>query len=243
VSRGPTDVPIAPIYIEHFDEGIIRALGGVLQSFVLEGEEAQFYAAVIPGLCGPWPDTYYGSTPIFFGKGNEWLHPNVLPSIVVVRSGIEDDLQRSMPGSKAHIVAAFDAERVRVTLPDGTEVEGPSRKEVKTPAWPVNITYNIQVRAKTEEDFLVMFRWITHRLQTMNYWSHITVWDSGRNARRYDIFRESMSDIGEYMDVNDVVHGYEFSYRVEAEIDTIRPSVKGTMAKPQINTELLEGQQ
>jgi hypothetical protein len=239
MGRGPTDVPIAPIYLEHFDEGIIRALGGVRDSIVIDGEEAQFYGSDIPGVCGP--ETYRGRVPIFFGQGLDVLHPNVLPSITVSRSSIEDDLQRVMPKSVAHKVAAVNSRRVQATLPDGTVIYGPSRKETKEPAWPVNITYNIQIRARLELEFLAMFKWVTSRLHAQDLYSYITVWDSAKNARYYDIFRESMSDIGEYIDVNDVVRGYEFSYRVEGEIDIIRPSVHATVVQPEVTTEMLEG--
>ena len=239
MGRGPTDVPIAPIYLEHFDEGIIRGLGGVRDSIVIDREEAQFYGVDIPGVCGP--ETYRGRVPIFFGQGLDVLHPNVLPSITVTRASLEDDLQRVMPRTLAHKVAAVNSARRRVTLPDGTVIDGPARKETKEAPWPVNITYNIQIRTRLELEFLAMFRWVTSRLHAQDLYSWITVWDSGKNARKYDIFRESMSDIGEYIDVNDVVRGYEFSYRVEGEIDIIRPTVHSTVAQPVVTTEMLEG--
>jgi len=239
MGRGPTDVPIAPIYLEHFDEGIIRALGGVLDSIVIDGEEAQFYGLTIPGVCGP--EYYRGSVPIHFGQGLDVINPYLLPQITVSRTGVEDDLQRVMPKSLAHKVAAIHAKRIRVTLPDGTMIVGPSRKETKEAAWPVNITYTIQVRARLQIEMLKMFCWVVSRLHAQDLYSWITVWDSAKSPRHYDIFRESMTDIGEYIDVNDMVRGYEFSYRVEGEIDIMRPNVHATVVQPEVTTGMLEG--
>lgn len=234
-------IPIAPIYLEHFDEGIIRALGGRLDSFVIDGEEAQFYSVAIPGLCGPIPETYLGRTPIFFGKGQEQLHPNVLPSFTVIRSGVEEDLERVTHKTLVHRVPAHDAKKVTVELPDGTELVGYDRMSEKEAPWPVNITYNIQFRSRGDVDFLRMYRWVTSKLRTMDLKSWITVWDSARVPREYDIFRESQTDIGEYVDVNDVVKGYEFSYRVEGEIDIENPSMKATASEFRVNAQPLEG--
>lgn len=239
MGRGPTDVPIAPIYLEHFDEAVIRALGGVRDSIEVDGEEAQFYAVEIPGVCGP--ELYRGRIPIYFGQGMDVINPYLLPQITVTRTGVEDDLQRVMPDTLAHKVAAIHAKRIQVRLPDGTVIVGPSRKETKEAAWPVNITYNIQIRARLHNEMLAMFRWVTSRLHAQDLYSYITVWDSAKSPRHYDIFRESMTDIGEYIDVNDMVRGYEFSYRVEGEIDIIRPTVHATVAQPEVNTEMLEG--
>lgn len=236
---GSVRIPIAPIYLEHFDEGIIRALGGVLESFVLGGEEAQFYAVAIPGLCGPWPDEYLGRTPIFFGKSP--LHPNVIPSITIIRTGIEDDLPRVAHKTLDHIVPAHATRRATVTRPDGRTAEGFEKVNVKEAAWPVNISYNVQIKARTEVDFLRMFRWVTRHLRAQDLESWITVWDSAKVPRKYDIFRESMSDIGEYVDVNDVVKAYEFSYRVEGEIDIDDPQVAPTVRDVRTTTQPLEG--
>jgi hypothetical protein len=112
--------------------------------------------------------------------------------------------------------------------------------EEKEASWPVNITYNVQIRARNEADFLRMFRWVTVKLRAQDLSSYITVWDSAKAPRQYDIFRESMVDIGEYVDVNDVVKGYEFSYRVEAEIDIEEPSVVPTVQDVQVTTQQLE---
>lgn len=239
MERGPTDVPIAPIYLEHYDEAIIRALGGSLNSIVIDGEEAQFYGVIIPGVCGP--ERYRGLVPIFFGQGMDVINPYLLPQITISRTGVEDDLQRVMPTTLAHKVAAIHSKRIQVTLPDGTVLVGPSRKETKEAAWPVNITYTVQVRSRLHAEMLAMFRWVTSRLHHQDLYSYITVWDSADAPRHYDIFRESMSDISEYIDVNDMVRGYEFSYRVEGEIDIIRPTVHATVVQPEVNTEILEG--
>jgi len=241
VQDGSVRIPIAPIYLEHFDEGIIRALGGTLESFVLDGEEAQFYSTMIPGLCGPWPDTYYGKTPIFFGKGQEQLHPDVLPSITVIRSSIEDDMTRVAHKTLDHVVPAHRATRVTVQRPDGSSASGVDKVDVKEAAWPVNITYNIQIRARNETDSLRMRRWVLSKLPSQNLSSWITVWDSAGVPREYDIFRESMADIGEYADINDVVKAEEFSYRVEGEYDTEEPTTRRTVLETRTTARPLEG--
>lgn len=241
MQNGSVRIPIAPIYLEHFDEGIIRALGGVLESFVLGDEEAQFYAVAIPGLCGPWPDEYLGRTPIFFGKGQEQLHPNVLPSITIIRAGVEDDLTRVAHKTLDHIVPAHGANRVTVTRPNGQSAEGFDRVNVKEAAWPVNISYNVQIRARNDTDYLRMHRWVMSKLRSQDLKSYITVWDSAKVPRQYDIFRESMSDIGEYADVNDVVKAEEFSYRVEGEYDIEEPQVAATVQETRTTAHPLEG--
>lgn len=234
-------IPVAPIYIENFDEGVLRALGGVKDSFVIAGEEAQYYSVVIPGVCGPEPSVYHGKIPIFFGKGREILHPNVLPSIVVARASIEDDLVRVRPKTLAHYVPAFGARRLRIVKPNGDVLNGHDPMETKEASWPVNITYNVQIRARVEMDLLRMFRWVTSHMRSQDLYSYITVWDTANDPRNYDVFRESMVDIGEYADINDVVRGWEFSYRVEAEIDIEEPTV-GRAVQGVVTTALpLEG--
>lgn len=234
-------LPIAPIYVEHYDEAVMRALEGIKDSFVIEGDEAQYYSVAIPGICGPNPTDYNGRIPIFFGKGREVLHPNVIPSIVVVRSSIEDDMARVRHKTLAHHVPAFKAARVRLVKPTGEVLNGYEKMEDKEASWPVNITYNVQIRARTEMDFLRMFRWVVSHMRSQDLYSYITVWDSASNPRNYDIFRESMSDIGEYADINDVVKGYEFSYRVEAEIDIEEPTVGQAVRGVEATAHPMEG--
>jgi hypothetical protein len=234
-------LPVAPIYIENYDEGVMRALDGKKDSFVIAGEEAQYYSVVIPGVCGPEPSVYHGKIPIFFGKGRELLHPNVLPSIVVARASIEDDLARVRPKTMAHYVPAFGASRLRIVKPTGEVLRGYDPMETKEASWPVNITYNVQIRARIEMDVLRMFRWVTSHMRSMDLYSHITVWDTANDPRNYELFRESMSDIGDYIDVNDVVRGYEFSYRIEAEIDIEEPTVGRVVRSVETSALPMEG--
>lgn len=236
MSAGAIRIPIAPIYLEHFDEGMIRTLGGTLQPCVVDGEEVQCYVVLIPGVCGTGPN---GSVRIYFGKGRDVLQPAQLPYITIVRSGIEDDLPRVRHKTLAHRVPAFQEDEETVTSGQGS-VTGFKRVEEKEASWPVNITYNVQIRARNEADFLRMFRWVTEKLRAQDLMSYITVYDSAKAPRNYDIFRESMADIGEYVDVNDVVKGYEFSYRVEAEIDIEEPRVEPTVQDIQVSTQPLE---
>jgi len=234
-------IPVAPIYIENYDEGVMRALGGVKDSFVIAGEEAQYYSTVIPGVCGPEPTVYHGRIPIFFGKGREILHPNLLPAIVIARTGIEDDMARVRPKTQAHYVPAFGASRLRIVKPDGSALDGYDPMETKEASWPVNITYGVQIRSRVEMDLLRMFRWVTTHMRSQDLYSYITVWDTANDPRNYDIFRESITDIGDYIDVNDVVRGYDFSYRVQAEIDIEEPTVGKVVRSVRTTTHPMEG--
>lgn len=241
MSAEATRVPIAPIYLEHFDEGMIRALGGIKQSIVIDGEEAYYYSVLVPGVCGPEAATYKGAIPIFFGKGREVIHPFLLPSITVIRAGVEDDMTRVRHKTLAHRVPAFRERQVVIQRPDGSQQIGFARMDEKEAEWPVNITYNVQIRIRGEIDFLRMFRWVMTHLPHQNLQSYITVWDAADVPREYNIFRESMSDIGEYVDVNDVVKGYEFSYRVEGEFEIEEPTVGSTAQQYETTVAPLEG--
>lgn len=207
------------VFLEHFDEGIVRTIGGELVERTLDGETTQEYAIAIDRVTGP--PQYDGKVPIVFGQPEDSFQEVLLPRIEIVRSSVAMATDRWQPGGFDYRVPMERGPKWR--LPSGQEVA--KYVETKEHAWPHDITYDVHLKARTRMQAQVMYRQIG---VVLGLYPVIHVRDSAGEERTYQAFNESTSMLDEVTDISERMMGFTLSIRIAAELDFEEPYVEMT---------------
>lgn len=222
--------PTGQVFLENFDEGLARTIGGELIPVNRDGELSQTYAVAIDGVTGP--DQYSGLVPITMADAEDAYQDHVLPQIVIARGSITPQMNRWFPGGWEYQVPAANAEMVKG--PGGTRM--PSLVEKKWWTYPFEISYDVHLRARVRVQADRMLRQIGRHL-----WAYGQVFlrDSQGDERGYYAFVDSYESLGEISDVADRMIGHTVSIRVEGELDFNEPFIQPTSPKFRLNTGIL----
>ena len=207
------------VFIDDFDDGIARSMGGVLIDVELDGEMAQEYVVSIPDVVGP--KSHNGMVPIYFEAPDDSYSDGVTPSIIINCSFIPAT-NRWQPGGRAYRVVAPQSKMVASSY--GTV--GPTMVEQKPHALPYDFTYDIQLKAKKRRPAIRMFRHIGRK----GMWMHglIVVMDSEGYPRTYDAFQESVNNLSDIGEIGNREVGFSLSVRVAGELDFWEPKLYKT---------------
>jgi hypothetical protein len=215
------------VFLEHFDEGMARTIGGELVERVLDGEVTQEYAIAIDRVTGP--PQYDGKVPIVFGHPEDAFQEVLLPRIELIRSAPVLATDRWQPGGFDYRVPMERGPKWR--LEDGREVA--KYVETKEHAWPHDITYDVHLKARTRTQANLMYRQIG---VVLGLYPVIHVRDTAGEERTYQAFNESTSGIDELTDISERMIGFTMSVRVAAELDFEEPYVE--MTTPRLRTNI-----
>lgn len=207
------------VFLEDFDLGLARTIGGKLTPIELDGEETQVFAVDIPGVQGP--DLYSGLVPIQMSEPEDSYADMVLPQIVIFRTSINPAMARWFPGGFEYQVPAKNAQQVTA----GNGVVGPSLVERKAWTYPYDISYDVHIRARRR----YQADQILQKLQQYLWaYGQLYLTDSEGDERGYYAYLESIDQLNELTDISDRSVGHTMSLRVEAELDANNPTVSKT---------------
>lgn len=221
------------VFLRNFDEGLVVTIGGELINFEIDGETVQEYALRVAGVTGP--DAYRGMVPIIFQNPEDVYQRASLPHVVISRSGIQPAMNRWQPGARDYLVPAENTGWVNV---NGEQI--PTIIELKDPAVPFDITYDLHIRARLRAQADLLLRQIGASMGHVLAYSVLYLTDSEGEERSYEAFVESIDNLDEVADVSDRTIGHTISVRVEAELDFQEPILRKTCPYLKFNYDMME---
>lgn len=224
------------VFIRAFDQGLVERLLA--------------YVADVPNhptvgkRRGYWVDLPTGQPtqiPVIFNNPEQIYEQKILPSFLIAREAIEPAMQRWHSVKQLQYVHGVPGteETVKLSSVSGRldYVSGYSQIETKVQAYPFDIFYAISVYARYEHEAIPM---VKHVLRRLPPYSRISVVDTVGDIRRYSAFLEGgVADLGEFSDVTDRTKAYQFTVRVEAELDLTDPVTQSTMLTSEIELGLI----
>ena len=234
------------VFIGDFDEGMIKRTGAVLTGVNIEGPQntvvvRQEYAVVMAGVAGP--TRFSGRVPVFFVAGSMPFQPKYFPCIVVRRTQLDPAFENGSQASGIEYRKAADgASTVTATLPAGTVLTkrqlplvtsndvngivltGPDSWEVKPPATPFNIGYDIMLRTRgagANREANLMFKQMLKICTPRGF--AIDVVDSEGDTRGYDALLEGLAQTSDVLDLTARDVGWTLSVLVHGELDHFDP--------------------
>ena len=214
------------VFLEDYDIGLARTLGGELIDIELDGETVQKYAVQIEGVTGP--DEYQGLVPIDMSDPEDAYVEHLIPQIIISRGAVTPQMNRWFPGGREYQIRAKIAQDVK----SSGGLTGPSHVERKWWTYPFEISYDVHLRARLRAQADRMLRQIGRV-----FWAYgqIFLVDSEGDERGYYAFVESYDNLSEIADVADRLQGHTISMRVEAELDFNEPHIMPTTPKLSVN--------
>jgi hypothetical protein len=228
------------VWINDFDEGIQRTLGGELTDYEVDGGARKRFAIDFQhfpirllrngdfeyrdfGVRGP--EVYGHRVPVFFVAGSPPFNPKIYPAIVIRRTSLDVALEN---GGQAYGVEystrAEGSQEISVTLPDQSVVTGYSKLEVKPPATPYNIGYDISIRGRgdsAQQQVNLMYKALSRIIEPKGFTLKLT--DDLGDERGYDAFLEGVSPITEVLDLTGRDAGWTLTVIVHGEMDHVEP--------------------
>lgn len=211
------------VFLEDYDIGLARTIGGELIEIELDGELVQTFGLRIEGVTGP--DLYNGLIPIQMTDPEDAFTANLIPQIIISRGSVTPSMaSRWHPGGRAYQVPS--AASSTVVADDGRR--GPSQVEIKQHTLPFDISYDVHLRARLRLQADTMLAFIGRILWA---YGQIFLIDSEGEERGYYAFVDSYENLSEIADIADRLQGHTVSLRVEAELDFEPPAVAPTQYK------------
>jgi hypothetical protein len=223
------DQPTGQVWIENFDRGVITTLGAQILNWSMDGNSKPNYIIPLADITGLSSSdlavdvngTVAPGVPITFNNPSGVYEDYVLPSIDVSRNDeFSIALNRFVPCGLAYKAPATGASPETVTLPDGTEVNGYDNYETQQSAWPYDIVYTINIKAKYRRVARLILKKVLNIYQA---YGSVSVLDSLGDTRTYDVFNEGFSDTSEVLSIDERMASWSMTIRVEAEIDINDP--------------------
>lgn len=203
------------ISLRAYDKGAFETLGAELQNYTVDGENRTVYSRDIPGVATNIPGLN-GRVPFFFAMPEDVYQSFVLPCVLIRRTSLASAFERA-PWYGYDRVPDVNANPIQITRPDGVVVGGFDAYAEKTVSTPINIGYDVQVYARTQSDFLIIFQTL---MMTMRppFFTFGAI-DSGNELRRYDAGPVTMADSSELSELGDRTISATISFEVQGEID------------------------
>ena len=210
------------VFLEDYDVGLVRTMGGQIIDMSLDQEVAQQFALQVDGVTGP-PETQ-GMVPIVMSDSDMAYVDEYLPQIVIARGAISKAPERWHPGGREYFLPAYGSQQVPSSTPGRTMAD---RVEIKWYAYPYDINYDVHIRARRRRDADRMLRSIGRYLWK---YGQVFVVDSEGDERGYYAFQESLDPLTEIQDVTQRMQGHTISLRVECELDFNEPFIAKTQS-------------
>lgn len=231
------------VWINDFDKGIQTSLQGILTPYTEDGGERYRYAIDFRnfpfrrdhrtgnlaykdyGVDGP--DVFGGRVPIFFVAGAPPFNPKIYPSIVIRRTSMDPAFQNGGQSYGIEYRArADDANAVSVELASGQVVTGYDAYEIKAPAVPYNIGYDINIRSRGDSaqgQASLMLKALSRIIEPPGFTLYLR--DDLGDERGYDAIVESITPVTEVLDLTGRDAGWTIGVIVHGELDHMEPYV------------------
>jgi len=209
---------IGYVTLRDFDNGVVFSLGGQLFTRTIDGVSRSDFVvelndlqtrAIIPSHLDEFGDLF----PVYFKtKGMTAFNRYVLPCFVVKRNDLSPNFSRR---SFFNIVEKIPGPDSTPVVIDG--VSGYDKLVTKWQATPFDISYDLEIHAKSEVMGQAMLKYALARFGPLGF--SVAVFDSETDKRLYDAGEVAVSDMSEIEDVVDEVSMYSVSFTIQGEID------------------------
>ncbi len=203
---------VGRVGIRDWDTGAMLTLGGELTSYVVDGDTRQIYTAEVPQVDSGLP-FLGGKIPLYFSTPEDVYQEYYLPNFSFRRNDMSPNFERQPWYQWVARAPAKGAEKI--TLPDGRE--GYDRYANQFRATPFDITYDVVIAARRQQESVWMLEWALRHF--IPPWFTFRVIDSLGDVRNYDAGEMSFSDTSELADIADRTVGWTISFTVRGEID------------------------
>jgi hypothetical protein len=208
------------VQLRHFDQGVVDTLGATLVELP---NRQKAYALAVDGVAGS--PSHGGMIPVKIVPVDVAYVPRLLPDIAIRPGEPVPAPERYMPGAKYRWAAP--GSKVVTVEQDDVEVSGFSHYAEREAPQPVDLTFEIELRAVTRNDAL---RMLEHVLMVWPFHGGIvTIADSDGVEKTYEAFNEGTANTSELMSVVERVSGFVLTIRVEAEMDLGRTTTRRAM--------------
>lgn len=229
------------VFVEDFDRGIVETLGAFLVDVQVEGGTRQQYVCNVAPVVGP-PE-FSGKVPVYFIVGNVPFVPKLLPAIVIRRTDITKAFENGgQSWGIQYKRRAPGAGTVVVTLPDNTQISGPTHNEILERSLPHNLTYDVQGKARgpsAQRDANALLRFLMRVYPPPG--AVVQVKDSVGDTRGYDVISESTAWNTDVLDLTARDIGWTLTLVVHGELDLAEPYSERTVtALPSVSSSVLE---
>lgn len=198
--------------IRNWDEGVPLTLEAETVTYPVDGEQRAIYVVRIPEIdsCLRYLD---GAIPVKMKNSEDVYQPYVLPCIEFKRNDMTPAFERQPWYQWVGRAPSKGAKKI--TLPDGTE--GYDRYDNQFRATPFDITYDVNLLARRQQESVLMLNYALRRF--IPPWFSFKVVDSLGDVRHYDAGELTFSDASELVDIGDRFVGWNISFTVRGEID------------------------
>lgn len=206
---------LSTITLRAYDLGLFETLGAVLYDYTVDGETRKVFARSIPGVSTNIPGLS-GAVPFFFAMPEDVYQAFVLPCVLLRRTSLTPAFERA-PWYGYERAPDVTANPITITKPDGSTITGYDKYAEKAVSTPFNIGYDVQIMARTQSDFLMIFQTL---MMTMRppFFTFGAI-DSLGELRLYDAGAVSVSDSSEITSIVDRTISATVSFEVQGEID------------------------
>lgn len=226
---------IGSVNLKDFDRGVIESIGAELISFEIDGATRQAYALTVEGLTTTVP--YYApKVPIFFSTPEDVFQPYKLPSVVIRRNDLVPAFDRA-PYYGYQRVPAPDAKLIKLNA-GGKVIEGYNKYVTRVLPTPFNISYDVQVYARTQNTGIPLLTRILHSCRPPFF--TVGVIDSLGERRLYDAGEVAVSSASELADIADRTISWTISFDVRGELDLEAQQTENSIVTnlPEINVQV-----
>jgi hypothetical protein len=206
---------LSTITLRAFDLGLFETLGAELYDYDVDGETRRVYAREIPGVVTNVPGLD-GRVPYFFALPEDVYQAFVLPCVVLRRTSLTPAFERA-PWYGYERAPDVTANPIVINLEDGSTIIGHDKYAEKVVSTPMNISYDVQIMARTQNDFLGIFQTLMMTMRPPFF--PFGAIDSAGELRLYDAGPVSISEASEITAIVDRTISTTVSFEVQGEID------------------------
>lgn len=243
MSEGPdldNNFRTGQVFLDAFHRGVIETMGGFINT------RGDTYVVTVPDVEPP-PDpnaddvAQFEGVPIYFAWPDETIDIKIIPSFIVRCDSFTPAMGRWHQSTFAYRVPAVGANPVTIKNPitGNTVATGYDAYEQQDQAVPYDLLYNIQIKARFRNNLgvsaLKMLRFLMKRYQP---YTIVKIKDSLGDTRTYDAFAETPSPVDMMPDVAGRETNFNYTLRVEGELDINDPYVTRAVTTPIVRTNL-----
>ncbi len=207
---------IGTVSLRDWDTGVPLTLEAEIATYPVDGEDRPIYVIRIPGVDSELAHLG-GRVPVLFHTPEDAYQDFLLPCITIKRNDMTPAFDRHPWYTW---VARGPAKGAKVVvLPDGRR--GYDRYENQWRATQFDITYDVQVMARRQQESNLMLQYVLRHFLPPSFIFKVV--DSMGDVREYDAVDVSVSETSELADIADRTVGWTISFTVRAEIDLHDP--------------------
>ena len=220
-------IPI--VGFKDFDLGVFLTLGAELITYDVDGATRGGYVVDLqnrddfPLKVSTNIDQFQGKIPVFFMNPEDVYQDFILPCFVV-RSNDPTPAYERNPAWGWRRQPSDDAKLITVRK-GNTVITGYDKYDVAWQDTPFDMSYDVQVMARTRNDGIAMLTWALRRFRPP-YFSTM-VYDSNGDKRLYDSGPVSSSNMSELVDVADRMVAWTINFNILGGISLTPQSVDG----------------